>query len=93
MTALLDPYCQEGIESCLLMDVRRLLPGHCMVVTSADVKIYRWWHTLDHLVTPPSGLAQQAAHFRELFDDACRLRMRECVSYQLVANALTLTIR
>jgi asparagine synthase (glutamine-hydrolysing) len=76
------------------MEVRRLLPGHCMVVTPADVKIYRWWHTLDHLVTPPSSLAQQAAHFRELFEDACRLRMRSdvpigtCLSGGLDSSAI-----
>lgn len=79
VTALLDPYCQEGIEACLMVGVRRLLPGHCMTVTPRDVRVYRWWNTLDHLVEPPSGLQRQAERFRELFEDACRLRMRSDV--------------
>lgn len=79
VTALLDPYCQEGIEECLLLGVRRLLPGHCMVVTPTDVRVYRWWNTLDHLVEPPHSLQDQADRFRELFEDACRLRMRSDV--------------
>jgi len=80
VTALLDPYCQEGIEECLLLGVRRLLPGHCMTVTPHEARIYRWWNTLDHLIEPPVGLKKQAEHFRELFEDACRLRMRSDVS-------------
>lgn len=79
VTALLDPYCQEGIEECLLLGVRRLLPGHCMLVTPRATRVYRWWNTLDHLVEPPVGLRKQAERFRELFEDACRLRMRSDV--------------
>jgi asparagine synthase (glutamine-hydrolysing) len=98
VTALLDPYCQEGIEACLMVGIRRLLPGHCMVLTPDDVKIYRWWHTLDHLVTPPEGLPAQAARFRELFQDACRLRMRSdvpigaCLSGGLDSSAIVCTL-
>lgn len=98
VTTLLDPYCQEGIEQSLLLGVRRLLPGHCMVVSPDDVKIYRWWNTLDHLVTPPAGLPAQAARFRELFEDACRLRMRSdvpigtCLSGGLDSSAIVCTL-
>lgn len=98
VTALLDPYCQEGIEQCLMLGIRRLLPGHCMVVTPDDVRIYRWWNTLDHLITPPDGLPAQAARFRELFQDACRLRMRSdvpigtCLSGGLDSSAIVCTL-
>lgn len=79
VTALLDPYCQEGIEECLLLGVRRLLPGHCMTVTPHETRVFRWWNTLEHLVEPPTGLQKQAERFRELFEDACRMRMRSDV--------------
>ncbi len=98
VTALLDPYCQEGIEDCLLLGIRRLLPGHCMTVTPGEVKVYRWWNTLDHLVTPPPSLAGQAERFRELFTDACRLRMRSdvtigtCLSGGLDSSAIVCTL-
>lgn len=94
VTALLDPYVQEGIDACLLLGIRRLLPGHCMTVTPDEVKIFRWWNTLDHLVVPPPTLAGQAERFRELFADACRLRMRSdvpigtCLSGGLDSSAI-----
>jgi asparagine synthase (glutamine-hydrolysing) len=37
---------------------------------------WRWWNTLDHLVSAPRDLATQAEEFRELLFDACRLRLR-----------------
>ena len=78
-TALHDPYCQEGISECLVEDVRRLLPGHYMLVRLHEIRISRWWCTHDHLVETPSSLSEQAKQFRELFVDACRLRMRSDV--------------
>jgi asparagine synthase (glutamine-hydrolysing) len=76
---LLDPHSQEGGENTLFRGVRRLRPGHYAVVQDGHVRPVRWWRTLDHLVTVPRRLEDQAAHFRELFEDACRLRMRSAV--------------
>jgi asparagine synthase (glutamine-hydrolysing) len=69
----------EGTEETLLQGVKRLVGGHCLVVTSAKIKVCRWWNTLDHLVAVPGTLAEQAEQFRELFFDACRLRLRSDV--------------
>jgi asparagine synthase (glutamine-hydrolysing) len=70
----------QGHESTiytLLPGVRRLPAGHAMQV-SADgrVHITRWWNTLEHLPTVPVEPRQQAEEFRELFFDACRVRLR-----------------
>jgi asparagine synthase (glutamine-hydrolysing) len=76
---LLDLHTQEGGENTLFQDVHRLRPGHYAVVREGHVQCVRWWHTLDHLVEPPKRFEDQVARFRELFEDACRLRMRSDV--------------
>lgn len=77
----LDNYFSiEGSEDCLLSGVRRLSAGHCMVVReNHPPEIKRWWRTLEHLETAPTGLARQAERFGELFFDACKIRMRSDV--------------
>lgn len=71
-----------GIESpgqTLLEGVKLLRPGHNMTVSATGIRAWRWWSTLDHLVEVPRRFADQAAEFRELFFDACRLRLRSDV--------------
>ncbi|MFO7630885.1 MAG: asparagine synthase (glutamine-hydrolyzing), partial [Caldilinea sp.] len=76
---LLDLHSQEGGENTLLKGVRRLRPGHYAVVSAGQVRLVRWWRTLDHLVAVPRRFDDQVLQFRELFEDACRLRMRSDV--------------
>ncbi len=71
-----DGFGVEGTEHTLLQGVRRLRGGHLAVLRNGRLEIRRWWNTLDHLVSPPGSLEAQAGDFRELFDDAVRLRMR-----------------
>ncbi len=71
----------EGTEECLLQGVKRLIGGHCLTIGSKrSPKITRWWDTRDHLVEVPETFEEQAKKFRELFLDACRIRMRSDVS-------------
>jgi asparagine synthase (glutamine-hydrolysing) len=77
---LLDIHSQEGGPNCLLHDVYRLPAGHWLRVDAeGQVSVRRWWQTLDHLTAVPQRLEEQAERFRELFEDACRLRMRSDV--------------
>lgn len=77
---LLDQHSQEGGENCLWEDVRRLPPGHYVVIAAdGSRRLVRWWQTRDHLVEAPRRLEDRAARFRELFEDACRLRLRSDV--------------
>jgi len=66
-------------EQTLLQNVKSLRPGHNMLVSSAGTRTWRWWCTLDHLVKVPKRFTDQAEQFRELFFDACRLRLRSDV--------------
>ncbi|WKZ36485.1 MAG: asparagine synthase (glutamine-hydrolyzing) [Anaerolineales bacterium] len=78
--SLEDASLVEGAEDCLFQGLKRLLGGHCLTLTaSGDMKIRRWWNTLDHLPHVPEKYEDQVAQYRELFLDACRIRMRSDV--------------
>lgn len=72
-------FALEGSEETLFRNVRRLRPGHCLLVTPTGERVWRWWNTLDHLERVPRKLPEQAERFRELLFDACRLRLRSDV--------------
>ncbi|MFN7826423.1 MAG: asparagine synthase (glutamine-hydrolyzing) [Acidobacteriota bacterium] len=74
-----SPSQLEGTEETLLRGVKRLLPGHSIEVGRGSMRQQRWWNTLDHLPVPPARFNEQAEAFRELFLDACRLRLRSDV--------------
>jgi len=70
----------EGDERCLLRGLRHLPGGHCLSLRlGEEPKIRRWWNTLDHLESAPPNYDDQVNRFRELFLDACRIRMRSDV--------------
>jgi asparagine synthase (glutamine-hydrolysing) len=70
----------EGNERCLLKSLRHLLGGHCLILKAGGQPVIRrWWNTLDHLETVPQSYEEQTARFRDLFLDACRIRMRSDV--------------
>lgn len=78
--SLEDAALVEGAEDCLFQGLKRLLGGHCLTLkANGDMKIRRWWHTLDHLPNVPEKYEEQVAQYRELFLDACRIRMRSDV--------------
>jgi asparagine synthase (glutamine-hydrolysing) len=78
--ALTNERLIEGDERCLLKGLNHLLGGHCLTLRLGEApKIRRWWNTLDHLESVPQTYDDQAARFRELFLDACRIRMRSDV--------------
>jgi len=71
---------QECTPHTLLSGVKRLQGGHCMTVGQDGTRIVRWWDTMEHLPVPPSDMAGQSEEFREIFLDACRLRLRSDVA-------------
>ena len=78
--ALTDERLIEGDERCMLKRLIHLLGGHCLTLTQGEPpKVRRWWNTLDYLETPPQRYDKQVDRFRELFLDACRIRMRSDV--------------
>lgn len=78
---LQNSYAYEGLtDQTLYKGVQRLLPGCCLMVNmNGSVKVERWWTTTEHLPSIPSSYAGQVEQFRELFQDAVRIRMRSDV--------------
>jgi asparagine synthase (glutamine-hydrolysing) len=71
----------ESARKTILRNVLNLNAGHQLVLkVGTNPEIRRWWRTSDHLVEVPSNYPEQVQKFRELFLDACRIRMRSDVA-------------
>ncbi|MCR5507648.1 MAG: asparagine synthase (glutamine-hydrolyzing) [Lachnospiraceae bacterium] len=70
----------ESTDECVLEGIKRFPAGSYAYADSNGMKITRWWDTLDHLVTVPADYDKQVMQLREMFLDACRLRMRSDVT-------------
>ncbi len=71
---------QECMPDTLLPGVKRLPAGHCMTVKPEGAHIEQWWKTLEHLPETPESIDEQAQKFRDIFLDACRIRLRSDVA-------------
>lgn len=69
----------ESTDECLIEGIKRFPAGHSGWLNNGRLEIRRWWCTLDHLPQVPQKYEEQVEQFRELFLDACRLRMRSDV--------------
>lgn len=70
----------EATDKCLVKGIKRFPPGYNAVYKEGELTTYRYWNTLDHLVEVPKTYGEQVEHFRSLFMDSCKLRMRSDVS-------------
>ena len=69
----------ESTEECVLEAIHRF-PAGSYAVFDGSLKISRFWNTLDHLMELPESYEEQVEICREIFLDACRLRMRSDVT-------------
>lgn len=69
----------EATSECVIRGISRFPAGHCGWVRNGQLRIRRWWCTLDHLPEVPTRYEEQVERLRELFVDSCRLRMRSDV--------------
>jgi len=76
-----DPLCLEPTSETIFEGIQKIPPGCSLTLSRNGVKnIRRWWNTLSHLVEPPESEEQRINTFRDLFFDACSVRMRSDVS-------------
>jgi len=70
----------ESIGETIYEDIVKLKPGHFLEINKAGkLKATQWWKTEDHLPDVPDDYTEQVDQFRNLFTDACRLRLRSDV--------------
>ncbi len=69
-------HAYEATDECLVEGLRRLPAGHWAVYRDGRLSVQRYWDTLAALPAVPARYEDQVGQFRELFLDACRIRMR-----------------
>ena len=77
-------FTYESSDQCLVKNIVRFPAGSYAIVKPEDIECGRltavkFWDTMDQLVDVPADYGQQVERFKELFVDACRLRMRSDV--------------
>ncbi|MCW3078456.1 MAG: hypothetical protein JWO32_3065, partial [Bacteroidetes bacterium] len=87
VTAIQSSSYIEASGKTIFKSIQQLLPGHqASISANKELNIKRWWNTADHLVTVESDYARQVEAFKELFFNACKIRMRSDVT---IASALS----
>jgi asparagine synthase (glutamine-hydrolysing) len=72
-------FAYETTDKCLVEGIKRFPAGHSAILKDGSLNLRRYWNTLDHLVDVPTRYEEKVEQFRELFIDACRIRMRSDV--------------
>jgi asparagine synthase (glutamine-hydrolysing) len=60
-------------------NIQMLPPGHFLVVSPDKRRLVKWWDIADRRVEIPKTFKERVEVFRELFEDAVRLRLRNDV--------------
>lgn len=77
----------EGTGHTIYQNIFQLLPGHYLKISpNQEIQQKRWWNTQEHLPQIPTSYEQQVQQFTQIFQDACKIRMRSDVP---LASALS----
>ena len=71
-----NPFSYESTEKTIYKNIYRLKAGHNAIYKNNNLKIIRWWNTLDHLCDVPKTYDEQLEVWKEIFFDSVNLRMR-----------------
>ena len=80
------PGVLEPKGESIFNDIKQLKAGHCAHINTKDIKINQWYNLASQTHTVTQNYTEQVEHFKSLFFDACKLRLRSDVS---VASALS----
>ena len=69
----------ESGEECLIEGIKRFPAASYGWLRNGELTIQKFWEPLDNLVKIPKRYEEQVEMFRELFIDACKIRMRSDV--------------
>lgn len=70
----------ESSMDCVIEGIKRFPAGSYAYADENGMRITKWWNTLEHLTEVPERYEEQVELMRELFLDACKLRMRSDVT-------------
>lgn len=70
----------EHTEECVIEGIRRFPQASYAYADENGMKITKFYETLDHIHPVPKAYNEQVEEFRELFLDACKVRMRSDVT-------------
>lgn len=74
-----DYFSYEAAEDSSIRDIKKILGGQYGYYKDGKLSLSTWWETYRHLIRVPARYEEQVELFRELFLDACRIRMRSDV--------------
>ena len=64
-----------------LKNVEEILPGHSLTISeNGKIIKQKWWRTIDNLIEVPSKHIDKVEKFKDIFFDACKIRMRSDVN-------------
>lgn len=69
----------ETSDKSLVKGIERVKAGHYVIIKDGKLSDHIWWDLLDNLMDVPDSYEEQIEMFRELFLDACKIRMRSDV--------------
>ncbi|MCR5673758.1 MAG: asparagine synthase (glutamine-hydrolyzing) [Lachnospiraceae bacterium] len=69
----------ESTQDCVIEGIYRF-PAGSFATFDGKLDIHRFWNTLDHLMDLPDTYEEQVELCREIFLDACKIRMRSDVT-------------
>ncbi|MCR5590797.1 MAG: asparagine synthase (glutamine-hydrolyzing) [Lachnospiraceae bacterium] len=69
----------ESTDECVIENIYRF-PAGCYATFDKKLEIKRFWNTLDNLMELPESYEEQVEICRDIFLDACKLRMRADVT-------------
>jgi asparagine synthase (glutamine-hydrolysing) len=72
-------FCYESGEECLVQGIKRFPAASYGWYRNGRLSVTKFWEPLDHLTRVPRSYPEQVEQFRELFIDACKIRMRSDV--------------
>ena len=77
-------FIYENTDKCLIQDINRFPPASYTYINPESLKkkeinIVQYWNTLENLIEVPEKYEDQVEMFKELFLDACKIRMRSDV--------------
>lgn len=76
---LRDFFSYEATANCSIKGIKKLGAGSCGCLENGFIRFHKWWDTMDHLIEVPDEYEKQVDMFRDLFLDACKIRMRSDV--------------